>query len=356
MIDSPVRYDVSLLTAHDVYLFKQGNHYRLYNKLGSHLCNRQGETGVLFAVWAPNARSVAVMGDFNDWDPHGCPLRARDDGSGIWEGFVGGLGNGAIYKYFITSHQHDYQVAKGDPFAFRWTRPPDTASVVWDLDYTWGDSEWMQNRARHNGLDAPWSIYEFHPGSWRRVPGENNRHLTYRELGDQLSGYMHHMGFTHVECMPVMEHPFYGSWGYQTTGLFAPSARYGGPQDFMYLVDQLHQHNTGVILDWVPSHFPDDEHGLVYFDGTYLFEHADPRRGYHPEWNSYIYNYGRFEVRSILISSAMLWLDKYHADGLRVDAVTSMLYLDYGRKPGEWIPNEYGGNENVHAVEFLRKL
>jgi len=356
MIDSPVRHDVSLLTAHDVYLFKQGNHYRLYNKLGSHLYNRQGETGVLFAVWAPNARSVAVMGDFNDWDPHGYPLHARDDGSGIWEGFVGGLGNGAIYKYFITSPQHDYQVAKGDPFAFRWQPPPDTASVVWDLDYTWGDSEWMQSRARHNGLDAPWSIYEFHPGSWRRVPGENNRHLTYRELGDQLSGYMHHTGFTHVECMPVMEHPFYGSWGYQTTGLFAPSARYGGPQDFMYLVDQLHQHNTGVILDWVPSHFPDDEHGLIYFDGTYLFEHADPRRGYHPEWNSYIYNYGRFEVRSILISSAMLWLDKYHADGLRVDAVTSMLYLDYGRKPGEWIPNEYGGNENVHAVEFLRKL
>ncbi len=356
VIGSSVRHDVSLLTDHDIYLFRQGKHYRLYDKLGAHLHQRQDEMGVLFAVWAPNARSVSVMGDFNDWTPHDCPLRLRDDGSGIWEGFVGGLGNGAFYKYFIASRHRDYEVAKGDPFAFHWQRPPDTASMVWDLDYAWGDTDWMRTRARHNGLDAPWSIYELHAGSWRRVPDENNRCLTYRELGDQLRGYTGHMGFTHIECMPLMEHPFYGSWGYQATGLFAPTARYGDPQDFMYLVDQLHQNHTGVILDWVPSHFPDDEHGLVYFDGTHLFEHADPRRGYHPEWNSYIYNYGRHEVRSILISSAIFWLDKYHLDGLRVDAVASMLYLDYGRRPGEWIPNQYGGNEDVYAVEFLREL
>lgn len=352
---APVRH-ASLLTDHDIFLFKQGSHYRLYEKLGAHLYNHQGEAGVLFAVWAPNADAVTVIGNFNDWNTDACPLHARDDGSGIWEGFVGGLGNGTVYKYFIASRQHDYQVAKGDPFAFLWEQPPLTASVVCDLDYQWQDSEWMHKRAAHNGLDKPWSIYELHAGSWRSAPEEHSRHLTYRELGDQLSDYVHHMGFTHVECMPVMEHPFYGSWGYQTTGLFAPTARYGAPQDFMYLVDRLHQNHIGVVLDWVPSHFPDDEHGLVYFDGTYLFEHADRKRGYHPEWNSYLYNYGRYEVRSILISSAMFWLDKYHADGLRVDAVASMLYLDYGRQAGEWIPNEHGGNENEHAIEFLRKL
>ncbi len=353
---SRLRHGISLMTDHDVYLFKQGNHFRLYNKLGAHLHNHDGELGVIFAVWAPNARSVSVMGDFNEWDPQGFPLQARQDDSGIWEGFVGGLGNGAVYKYFIESQHRGYSVAKGDPFASRWEQSPQTASVVWDLDYQWGDDEWMRNRAQPNSLSAPWSIYEMHPGSWRRVPHENNRYLNYRELGDQLSDYSHHMGFTHVECMPVMEHPFYGSWGYQTTGLFAPSSRYGTPQDFMYMVDRLHQRGVGIVLDWVPSHFPDDEYGLVYFDGTNLFEHEDPKRGYHPDWNSYIYNYGRFEVRSILISSAMLWLDKYHADGLRVDAVASMLYLDYGRKAGEWIPNDRGGNEDVDAIEFLRKL
>jgi 1,4-alpha-glucan branching enzyme len=351
-INASVRHDVSLLTDHDIYLFKQGHHYRLYNKLGSHLHQHQDENGVLFAVWAPNAKSVSVIGDFNGWDLHASPLRPRTDSSGIWEGFVAGIGNGTVYKYYLESQQRGYHVAKGDPFAFRWEQPPRTASVVWDLGYEWGDRDWMQHRAQQNNLDAPWSVYELHLGSWRRVPGENHRYLTYRELGDQLSGYMHHMGFTHAECMPVMEHPFYGSWGYQTTGLFAPTARYGEPQDFMYMVDRLHQNNIGIVLDWVPSHFPSDEHGLVYFDGTYLFEHADPKRGYHPDWNSYIYNYGR----SILISSAMFWLDKFHADGLRVDAVASMLYLDYGRKPGEWIPNEFGGHEDVHAIEFIRSL
>lgn len=353
---APVRTDVSLLTEHDIYLFKQGSHARLYEKLGSHLLQVEGEPGVLFAVWAPNAEHVSVVGDFNEWSPDAHPLRARDDGSGIWEGFVPGLQNGTVYKYFLRSRYHGFQVAKGDPFAFRWEIPPNTASVVWDLDYQWNDSAWMERRAERNGLDAPMSIYELHTGSWRRVPEQDHRSLHYRELGDQLADYIHHMGFTHVECMPVMEHPFYGSWGYQTTGLFAPTSRFGSPQDFMYVVDQLHQRNVGMILDWVPSHFPSDEHGLVYFDGTYLFEHADPKRGYHPEWNSYIYNYGRNEVRAILISSALFWLDKYHADGLRVDAVASMLYLDYSRQAGEWIPNEYGGNEDLEAVDFLRKL
>ncbi len=352
----PVRHDVSLLGEQDIYLFKQGSHHRLYENLGSHLMNVDGEPGVLFAVWAPNAESVSVVGDFNDWRPGSHPLRQRSDGSGIWEGFIPGLGNGTLYKYFLHSRLHGFQVAKGDPFAFRWETPPQTASIVWDLKYEWHDEEWMRQRATHNALDAPMSTYEVHTGSWRRVPEDDNRSLSYRELGDQLTDYAHHMGFTHVECMPVMEHPFYGSWGYQTTGLFAPTSRFGAPQDFMYLIDRLHQKNIGVILDWVPSHFPSDEHGLVYFDGTYLFEHADPKRGFHQEWNSYIYNYGRNEVRAILISSALFWLDKYHVDGLRVDAVASMLYLDYARQPGEWIPNEYGGNEDVEAVEFLRSL
>jgi 1,4-alpha-glucan branching enzyme len=351
-----VRYDVSLLTDQDIYLFKEGNHFRLYEKLGAHLLTIAGQAGALFAVWAPNAKSVSVIGNFNEWTPWQHSLRPRDDGSGIWEGFIPGVSHGDRYKYHLQSHHRNFEVAKGDPFALRWERPPQTASVVWDLDYDWQDSGWMSTRGARNALDAPMSIYEFHPGSWRRRSDDDNRYLTYSELAEQLGDYVHHMGYTHVECLPVMEHPFYGSWGYQTTGLFAPTARYGEPQDFMRLIDRLHQQGVGVILDWVPSHFPSDEHGLVYFDGTYLFEHADPKRGFHPEWNSYIYNYGRNEVRAILISSAMFWLDRYHADGLRVDAVASMLYLDYGRKPGEWIPNSYGGNENVDAVTFLRKL
>jgi 1,4-alpha-glucan branching enzyme len=351
-----VRYNVSRLTEHDIYLFKQGRHFRLYNKLGAHLVTADGEEGTLFAVWAPNAAAVSVIGDFNNWRPGVHPLRVREDGSGIWEGFVAGAGRGMRYKYRLRSREKGFEVSKGDPFALRWEQPPQTASVIWALDYEWNDGEWMARRADCNALTAPISIYELHPGSWRRVPEEDHRFLNYRELADQLGDYLHHMGYTHVECLPVMEHPFYGSWGYQSTGLFAPTARYGAPQDFMYFMDRLHQRGVGVILDWVPSHFPSDEHGLVYFDGTYLFEHADPKRGYHPEWNSYIYNYGRYEVRSILISSAMFWLDRYHADGLRVDAVASMLYLDYARRQGEWIPNKYGGNEDVDAVEFLRNL
>jgi 1,4-alpha-glucan branching enzyme len=355
-VSAVVRHDVSLLSDHDIYLFKEGNHFRLYEKLGAHPLTIDGQAGTLFAVWAPNAEAVSVIGDFNHWRADSHPLRVREDGSGIWEAFVPDLGRGSRYKYHLRSRYAGFEVDKGDPFAWRWEKPPQTASVIWDLDYGWQDAEWMASRATRNALDAPISIYEFHPGSWRRPVEGDTDYLGYSELGDQLADYLHHMGYTHVECLPVMEHPFYGSWGYQCTGLFAPTARYGEPQGFMQLIDHLHQRGVGVILDWVPSHFPGDEHGLVYFDGTYLFEHADPKRGYHPEWNSYIYNYGRNEVRCILISSAMFWLDRYHADGLRVDAVASMLYLDYGRKPGEWIPNAYGGHEDVDAVSFLRKL
>ena len=346
----------SLLTDHDIYLFRQGRHVRLYEKLGSHLLTVKGTPGVQFAVWAPNARKVSVVGDFNDWRPDTYPLRKREDDSGIWEGFIPGVTAGNHYKYHITSHHNNYRVEKSDPFAMRSEAPPRTASIVWGLDFDWDDSQWMEKRTESNALNSPMSIYEVHLGSWRRVPEDNNRSLSYRELAGQLADYVRDMDFTHVEIMPVTEHPFYGSWGYQTTGYFTPTARYGTPQDFMHLVDRLHQNDVGVILDWVPSHFPTDEHGLVYFDGTYLFEHADPKLGYHPEWNSSIFNYGRHEVRSILISSALFWLDKYHADGLRVDAVASILYLDYARQAGEWIPNEYGGRENIQAVQFLRDL
>ncbi len=348
--------NASLFTDHDIYLFRQGRHFRLYEKLGSHVITIDGVAGVYFAVWAPNAREVAVVGDFNGWQPDAHPLSLRDDDSGIWEGFIPAVVPGTCYKYHLTSHHRNYRVEKTDPFAARTEVPPRTASIVWELEYAWDDGQWMQERARANALSAPMSIYEVHAGSWRRVPDDANRSLSYRELATQLADYTHDMNFTHVEFMPLTEHPFYGSWGYQTTGYFAPTARYGTPQDFMHLVDRLHQRGVGVILDWVPSHFPTDEHGLVYFDGTYLFEHADPKRGYHPEWNSSIFNYGRHEVRSILASSALFWLDKYHADGLRVDAVASMLYLDYARNAGEWIPNEYGGRENIQAVQFLREL
>jgi 1,4-alpha-glucan branching enzyme len=351
---STVLDDVSLLTDHDIDLVREGSHFQLYEKLGAH--HSAAANGVVFAVWAPNAASVSVIGDFNDWQPGREPLRVRDDGSGIWEGFVEGLTSGARYKYHITSRYRRYQVSKGDPFAFRWEVPPDTASIVWDLDFTWNDGAWMADRRKRNALDAPYSVYEVHLGSWRRVPEQGNRPLTYRELAHGLAEYVQEMGFTHVELLPIMEHPFYGSWGYQTIGYFAPTSRFGTPQDFMYLIDYLHQRGIGVILDWVPSHFPGDEHGLAYFDGTYLYEHQDPKQGYHPEWKSYIFNYGRSEVRSFLGSSARFWLDRYHVDGLRVDAVASMLYLDYSRKDGEWIPNQYGGNENLAAVSFLRQL
>jgi 1,4-alpha-glucan branching enzyme len=353
----PMKYDVTLITDHDVYLFKEGSHFRLYQKLGAHILSRDGKKGIYFAVWAPNAQSVSVAGDFNGWNKESHPLKVREDGSGIWEGFVEGVSRGTAYKYHIKSRYHLYEVDKGDPYAFRWEVPPRTASIIWDIDdYEWNDGTWMQDRRRKNALDAPYSIYEVHLGSWRRVPEEANRFLTYRELAPLLVNYVKEMGFTHVEFLPVMEHPFYGSWGYQTIGYFAPTSRYGTPQEFMYLIDQLHQNGIGVILDWVPSHFPDDEHGLVYFDGTNLYEHTDPKKGYHPEWKSYIFNHGRNEVRAFLISSALFWIERYHVDGLRVDAVASMLYLDYARKEGEWIPNVYGGRECIEAVSFLKRF
>jgi 1,4-alpha-glucan branching enzyme len=351
----PVRPNVTLINEDDIYLFNEGNHFRLYERLGAHPIAGGGAEGAYFAVWAPDADRVYVMGDFNGWNKESHSLHPRGS-SGIWEGFIPNVGKGTLYKYRIHSRYKGYRVEKSDPFSIFNEIPPKFASIVWDLDYSWGDQEWMGTRRQKNRLDNPISIYEVHLGSWRRVLEEGNRSLSYRELALQLADYIKRMGFTHVEFMPVMDHPFFGSWGYQITGYFAPSANYGTPQDLMYLIDTLHQHNIGVILDWVPSHFPADEHGLKFFDGTHLFEHADPRKGFHPEWSSAIFNYARNEVRSFLISNALFWLDKYHADGLRVDAVASMLYLDYARKEGEWIPNEYGGRENLGAIAFLRRL
>ncbi|MHB9155963.1 MAG: 1,4-alpha-glucan branching protein GlgB, partial [Endomicrobiales bacterium] len=315
-----------------------------------------GVKGCFFAVWAPNAEKVSVIGDFNFWNRETHPLYARWDHSGIWEGFIPGIVKGNIYKYYIVSRVNNYRVEKGDPYALHWETPPKTGSIVWDLDYEWSDAEWMKVRREHNKLEAPFSIYEVHPGSWRRKPEEGNRFLSYREMATYLADYCRDMGFTHVEFLPVMEHPFYGSWGYQSVGYFAPTSRFGTPQDFMYLVDHLHRNGIGVILDWVPSHFPTDVHGLSVFDGTALYEHEDIRQGFHPDWKSSIFNYGRHEVRNFLISSAMYWLDKYHVDGLRVDAVASMLYLDYSRKAGEWVPNQFGGNENIEAISFLKRF
>jgi 1,4-alpha-glucan branching enzyme len=351
----PVRYNVSLLTEDDLYIFNEGNHFRLYEKLGAHVLKVNGSEGAYFAVWAPDAEDVAVIGDFNNWDKTSHYLSPRGR-SGIWEGFIPELTKGANYKYHIRSRFQGYRADKADPFAAYSEVPPKTASIVWDLEYEWADQEWFQQRSLANSLNSPMAMYEVHIGSWMRSPDQGNRSLTYRELGPRLAEYVKRLGFTHVEFLPIMEHPFYGSWGYQTLGYFCPSSRYGSPQDFMFLIDCLHQHGIGVILDWVPSHFPDDEHGLGYFDGTHLYEHADPKKGIHPDWNSFIFNYDRNEVRSFLISSAHFWLDKYHADGLRVDAVASMLYLDYGRKEGEWIPNIHGGNENLEAIGFLRRL
>jgi 1,4-alpha-glucan branching enzyme len=338
-----------MLSDHDAYLFREGTHSRMYDQLGCHL----DEGGASFAVWAPNAAAVSVIGEWNRWDASAHPLQPAGDGSGIWYGRVDGVQHGQVYKYRIVARDDDYAVDKADPYGFCTELPPATGSRAWTLDYEWGDAQWMATRAAKNALDAPISIYEVHAGSWRRNEG---RFLGYRELAHALADYVVELGFTHVELMPVTEHPFYGSWGYQTTGYFAPSARYGTPQDFMYLVDHLHQRGIGVILDWVPSHFPTDVHGLAFFDGTHLYEHADPRQGFHPEWNSSIFNYGRHEVRSFLASSGMFWLDKYHADGLRVDAVASMLYLDYARREGEWIPNRHGGNQNLEAVDFLQRF
>jgi 1,4-alpha-glucan branching enzyme len=344
----------SLITEQDLYLFNEGTHYRLDDHLGAHPV-LDGEAGTWFAVWAPNAVRVSVMGDWNDW-AKGADLLALRGSSGIWEGFVPGAGKGSRYKYHIESRFNGYRVDKADPFAFYAETPPRQASVVWDLGYTWGDGAWMAARGARQTAAAPISTYEVHLGSWRRVPEEGLRSLTYREAAPLLAEHVKTLGFTHVELMPIMEHPFYGSWGYQSTGYFAPTSRHGTPQDFMYLVDHLHQQGIGVILDWVPSHFPVDVHGLAFFDGTHLYEHADPRQGFHPDWGSYIFNYGRPEVRSFLISSGLFWLEKYHADGLRVDAVASMLYLDYSRRAGEWIPNKFGGRENLEAIHFLRTL
>ncbi len=345
----------SLLTPEDLYLFNEGSHLRLWEKLGARPRKIKGRNGASFGVWAPNAEYVSVIGDFNAWKPDANPLTPSGN-SGIWEGFIPGLEQGACYKYHIRSRLNGFQVDKADPFGFFHELPPRTGSILWDLPYEWKDREWMTSRAESNGLHSPMSIYEVHIGSWMRRLDEENRPLTYREMAEGLADYVRSTNYTHVEFMPVMEHPFYGSWGYQVTGFFAPTSRYGTPQDFMYLVDVLHQNGIGVILDWVPSHFPKDEHGLGYFDGTHLFEHADLRQGLHPDWDSLIFNYGRNEVRSFLLSSALFWLDLYHADGLRVDAVASMLYLDYSRKEGEWIPNPYGGRENIEAIEFLRRL
>ena len=346
----------SFITDHDVYLFKEGNHFKLYDKLGAHILTVDGKEGTFFTLWAPNAEKVSVIGDFNKWNAEAHPLKLRDDQSGIWEAFIPEIQRGASYKYHIISPYNKFRVDKGDPFAFYWETPPKTASVVWDLDYQWNDTGWMENRYKHNDLAAPFSVYEVHCGSWKRIREEGNRPITYKEMAHQLTAYVKEMGFTHVEFLPIMEHPFYGSWGYLTTGYFAPTSRYGTPQDFMYLIDCLHQQEIGVILDWVPSHFPSDEYSLVYFDGTHLYEHADPKKGFQPDWNSYIFNHGRNEVKAFLISSALFWLDKYHIDGIRVDAVASMLYLDYSRKEGEWIANKHGGRENLEAITFLKQF
>jgi 1,4-alpha-glucan branching enzyme len=346
---------MSLLSDHDLYLFNEGSHARLYDRLGSHLAVHEGVSGAWFDVWAPNAETISVIGTFNGWNPSTHHLHSLGE-SGIWEGFVPGVAGGDSYKFHIVSRLNGYKVDKADPFAVHAETPPHTASKVWDLSYSWGDADWMSSRSARNHLRAPMSTYELHFGSWRRVPQEGNRSLNYREAAEPLADYLSELGFTHVEFLPLTEHPFYGSWGYQTTGYFAPTSRYGTPQDLMYLIDYLHQRGIGVIMDWVPSHFPTDEWALGFFDGTHLYEHSDPRKGIHKDWDSFIFNYGRHEVRSFLLSSAMSWLERYHIDVLRVDAVASMLYLDYSRKEGEWIPNAYGGRENIEAVEFLRRF
>ncbi|MGE0790545.1 MAG: 1,4-alpha-glucan branching protein GlgB [Sandaracinaceae bacterium] len=343
------------LSDDDLYLFNEGTHQRLQDHLGAHVgVDASGSSGTHFAVWAPGAERVSVIGDFNGWDDGALVLRARGS-SGIFEGFVRGVGRGALYKYKIVARDGSV-LEKSDPCGLLHETPPSTASIVWDLDYAWGDAGWMEARPERGVLSAPMSIYEVHLGSFARVVEEGGRSLGYRELAPRLIEHVQRCGFTHVELLPVMEHPFYGSWGYQVTGYFAATHRYGKPQDLMALIDALHQAGIGVILDWVPAHFPTDAHGLGMFDGTHLYEHADPNRGFHPDWRSYIFNYGRHEVRSFLISSARFWLERYHADGLRVDGVASMLYRDYSRNEGEWVPNEDGGREDYDAIGFLRQL
>ncbi len=347
--------DKNLLGPLDLHLFNEGNHSRLYEKLGAHPFTLDNQKGFHFSVWAPSAQAVSVVGNFNNWAPGVHPLHLVGN-SGIWTGFIPNILQGEIYKYHITSNHGGYQVAKSDPFAFAMEIAPKTASALCDLSFHWNDSKWMSDRRSKIAHNAPVSVYEVHLGSWKRVPQDGNRSLNYRELAPQLTQHMLKLGFTHLEFLPITEHPFYGSWGYQVSNYFAPTSRYGSPQDLMYLIDYLHQHGLGVILDWVPSHFPNDQHGLAYFDGSHLFEHADPKQGFHPDWKSCIFNYGRHEVRSFLLSSACFWLEHYHIDGLRVDAVASMIYLNYSRNQGEWIPNQYGGNENIEATSFLRKF
>lgn len=345
----------SLFSEFDIHLFKAGKHYRLYEKMGSHLTTINGVSGTYFAVWAPSAKSVSVIGDFNYWAEGEHLLNVRWDQSGIWEGFIPDIKKGDIYKYKILSNHNDIQTEKADPYAKRCEHPPKTASVVWEDQYQWTDTNWLQNRKNHNAIDAPFSVYEVHLGSWKKHI-EENRSLSYTELADELVSYVKKMKFTHVELMPVMEYPYDPSWGYQLTGYFAPTSRFGYPDEFKLLVDKFHANNIGVILDWVPSHFPEDAHGLGLFDGTSLYEHPDKRKGYHPDWKSLVFNYGRNEVKSFLISNAIFWLDQYHIDGLRVDAVASMLFLDYSRKEGEWEPNIFGGRENLEAITFMKEL
>lgn len=345
----------SLFSDFDIQLFRAGKLYHVYNKMGSHVVEHNGVKGTYFAAWAPNAKNIHVIGNFNGWNRESHAMHARWDGSGIWETFIPNLAQGEYYKYLIGSHS-GHTAEKGDPYAYHWETPPATGSVVWKLDFKWSDQKWLKERKKTPALDKAISIYEIHLGSWRRVPEEDNRFMTYREMAKEIPAYCREMGFTHVEMMPVMEHPFFGSWGYQITGYFAPSSRFGTPGDFMFLVNELHKAGIGVILDWVPSHFPTDGHGLDYFDGTHLYEHEDPRKGFHPDWKSDIFNYGRSEVRGFLISNALFWLDKYHIDGLRVDGVASILYLDYSRNEGEWIPNEQGGRENLEAISLLQEF
>ncbi|WP_462265838.1 1,4-alpha-glucan branching protein GlgB [Mucilaginibacter sp.] len=345
----------SNFTEYDIYLFKAGRHYNLYEKLGSHVVTHEGIIGTYFAVWAPNAQYVAVIGNFNGWGEGSNALYNRWDGSGIWEGFIPDVGNGEVYKYYISSNTGEI-LQKADPFALRWEEPPRTASIIGDTYYEWQDQQWMINRYVYNALDKPFSVYEMHLGSWARNNESPNDFYTYDQIADRLVPYIKEMGFTHVEFMPLMEHPYYPSWGYQITGYYAASSRYGTPQQLMYLIERLHQAGIGVIMDWVPSHFPGDAHGLYNFDGTHLYEHASPSKGFHPDWKSYIFNYGRNEVKAFLISNALFWLSRYHVDALRVDAVASMLYLDYSRNAGEWEPNINGGNENLEAIEFLKEF
>ena len=345
----------SLFTEFDINLFKAGKHFRLYEKMGSHLVTVDGIDGVYFAVWAPTAKQVSVVGDFNYWMEGEHQLNVRWDSSGIWEGFIPLIEKGTAYKYKIQSHNNDIKTEKADPYARRYEHNPNTASIVWDDDYKWKDKDWMKTRKKHNAIDAPYSVYEVHLGSWKRQI-EEDRFMSYYELADDLVNYVKDMNFTHVELMPIMEFPYDPSWGYQITGYFAPTSRFGYPEEFKYLVDKLHQAGVGIILDWVPSHFPEDAHGLGFFDGSHLYEHPDKRKGYHQDWKSLIFNYERNEVRSFLISNAVFWMDQYHADGLRVDAVASMLFLDYSREDGEWEPNMYGGRENLAVISFLKEL